>query len=502
MTRRTFLTAGAVCGLTAGCATTGSLLPQTPARPDADGLTPFGLARSLQEEYDYVAEVEGVLPTRLRGTLYRNGPALFDRGGQRKQSILDGDGMVHAYWFDGKMVRFRNRFVRTPKYVAEQEAGRFLYATWTTRAPGGPLANILGRNLRSQAGVTVYAHHGKLFAFDDGLDAFEIQTDTLETLGPTRLGLGKGYPDTYSAHTKIDGRTGDWILMGRFGTRFHLAELTANGRLKHFREMKLPRNVYIHDFFVSERHIVLNLHPAEVALRRFVLGQEPFADAIQWHPEQGNLLYVFERGTDAPPVPLEADACWMWHSMNAYDRGSEIVADFVGYDHPDHFIGDDPCLYAVMAGRRKTFRYAGTVRRYRIDLASGNVTTETVDHASHELPLVDPRLQCHAHRFTYLVENPLKLDIAWTVVKRIDMDTGETVRYPCEPGQYCLEPVFVPRPSGGPDSGWLLSEVYDARTERTFLAVFDADSIASGPIARVHLRHHIPLNFHGHWLPI
>jgi all-trans-8'-apo-beta-carotenal 15,15'-oxygenase len=35
----------------------------------------------------------------LQGTLYRNGPGLFDRGGGRKRMLLDGDGMIQAYQF-------------------------------------------------------------------------------------------------------------------------------------------------------------------------------------------------------------------------------------------------------------------------------------------------------------------------------------------------------------------------------------------------------------------
>ena len=93
------------------------------------------LATNLDSEYDYIAEVEGTIPTTLRGCLYRNGPGLFERDGFRKATLLDGDGMIQAIEIGDGKVRYRNRFVRTDKYLAEQEAGRFLMPTWTTRAP-------------------------------------------------------------------------------------------------------------------------------------------------------------------------------------------------------------------------------------------------------------------------------------------------------------------------------------------------------------------------------
>jgi len=63
-----------------------------------------------------VAYVEGEIPAALRGgTLYRNGPARFERGGERYAHMLDGDGYVCRFGFseDGESVAFRSRFVKT-----------------------------------------------------------------------------------------------------------------------------------------------------------------------------------------------------------------------------------------------------------------------------------------------------------------------------------------------------------------------------------------------------
>ena len=65
-------------------------------------------------EYSYRPRVEGALPPWLRGTLFRNGPSRFERGGRRYAHMLDGDGAVAAFTFDGEGgVHFRSRFVRT-----------------------------------------------------------------------------------------------------------------------------------------------------------------------------------------------------------------------------------------------------------------------------------------------------------------------------------------------------------------------------------------------------
>ena len=61
---------------------------------------------SQPNEYDYwVDEIEGEIPPGLQGTLFRNGPGLFDIHGVPVQHPFDGDGMVCAVTFlpDGRV---------------------------------------------------------------------------------------------------------------------------------------------------------------------------------------------------------------------------------------------------------------------------------------------------------------------------------------------------------------------------------------------------------------
>lgn len=163
--------------------------------PGMEGDEPpyLGLARSLTVEHDTLARVEGTLPPELRGTLYRNGPGLFDRAGLRKRCIMDGDGMIQSFAFQPKGVRYRNRFVRTKKYQEEEGAGKFVYPSWSTQAPGGLLGNAFKADaIQSEASVTVYYRNDRLLAFDDTGQPWELDPETLETRGETRLGLALG----------------------------------------------------------------------------------------------------------------------------------------------------------------------------------------------------------------------------------------------------------------------------------------------------------------------
>ena len=79
----------------------------------------------------------------------------------------------------------------------------------------------------------------------------------------------------------------------------------------------------------------------------------------------------------------------MWHSLNAFETEDSIVADFVGYQEPDHFIGEKAAFRLIMQGRQGLQQYAGTVRRYVINLRQRKIVEEAVSAENHEFPIVD-----------------------------------------------------------------------------------------------------------------
>jgi all-trans-8'-apo-beta-carotenal 15,15'-oxygenase len=254
---------------------------------------------------------------------------------------------------------------------------------------------------------------------------------------------------------------------------------------------------YLHDFFVTERHVIFLLHPVEFSPFAFLAGMESFTDSLSWAPAQGNLAMVVEKAAGATPMLFEAPAAFMWHSLNAYEDGTDIVADFVGYDDPDHFIGDNPVFKTVMQGETGENRFPGTVRRYRIDLAKRRLTEEVVDKGHHECPLLDPRVALQRHRYGFVATGEIG---DWTLdgVARLDMGSGQRTEFRFGPKHFVGEPIFAPSgPAEG--QGWLLAQVQSGETGRSFLAIFDAETLEDGPVAKVMLNHHVPLSFHGFW---
>ena len=443
--------------------------------------------------------IDGEIPRDLNGSLYRNGPGLFERGALRKPHLLDGDGLVQRLSFAGGKVRYQNAFVRTAKFVEEEKADAFRFPTWSMRRPGGMLANLGGGPARSQAGVTVYPFNDKLYAFDEVSPAYGLDPATLATLGEEQLG-DPTREFMIKAHTKFDPLTGEWLLFGiSHGAtmKLHMIVHGSDGALKAHHVAPSPRQIYIHDFFATRNHFAFVLHPMMFSPWRFLAGQAAYIESLKWRPQDGNLIMVVSRNGDGEPLFLEAPAAFIWHALNAYEEDGGIVADFVGYDAPDHFAPHDALFYRLMQGELGTAKAPGKLRRYRIDLRAKTLREDIVDAGSHEFPMIDPRAALQKHAVGYLTfGGSLTINSG---VKRIDYRSGAAQTFDFGPDVATGEPVFAARPGGGNDEGWLIVQCLDGSTERAFFALFDAARLDFGPIARIHLPHHLPISFHGWW---
>ena len=97
------------------------------------------------EEYDATGlEVIGEIPTDIDGVYVRNTENQVQQPLGRYHPF-DGDGMVHMISFKDGHADYRNRFVRTRGFEAEQEAGQSLW---------GGLMDGPGVSLRPGFGAT------------------------------------------------------------------------------------------------------------------------------------------------------------------------------------------------------------------------------------------------------------------------------------------------------------------------------------------------------------
>ena len=475
----------------------------------------FGLARSLTKEHTYKPTIEGKIPQEIQGTLYRNGPGLFERQDRRKKNILDGDGMIQAFRIADGTVSYRNRFVRTSKWLDEESADRYLYNTWTTLRPGGMIKNAFFQGeFRGQAGVTVRVFNGKLYAFDESSLPYEINPETLETLREVDFDVHFESANTlFAAHNKVDGYNGDWIQFGLENgpkANIQVTIFNSQGKLMRARRYELSMGTYMHDFFVSENYIIFNLQPAVMNPIAFLLGMESYVQSLKWKPKKGSTFMVLHKSLEREPIYLQTEAVWMWHSLNTYEIGEEILCYFCGYDRPDHFLGNHAQTFEIMKPNATpsaaTAESQGTLRLIKINPRAKTIERELLyleRDRTFEFPIINDQYSTRRHKYGYLASGKT-MGVFHHEINRINMDTGQRDCFDFGTGFYCGEPIFVPKPGfsysySSPEPGWLMSLVFDESTEKSFVAILNAEKVTDGPIAKIHLNHHSPLSFHGTW---
>ena len=187
--------------------------------------------------------VDGEVPRDLNGTFYRNGPnPQFAPRGQHHW--FGGDGMVHAFTVGDGRVAYRNRWARTLKWKTERDAHRAMVAAFN---PMDCDPSVMGMQTDGIANTNIVWHAGKLLALEEAHAPFEMDPDTLDSIGAWTFDGKLVGPMT--AHPKIDPETGEMVFFNQLQLH-HVSCLERSVReslLNTVGEERLPRNVYYRD---------------------------------------------------------------------------------------------------------------------------------------------------------------------------------------------------------------------------------------------------------------
>jgi carotenoid cleavage dioxygenase-like enzyme len=458
--------------------------------------------QTTEWDADDLTVVEGAIPQDLDGVYLRNTenplhPAL------KFYHPFDGDGMIHVVGFrDGKAF-YRNRFVRTEGFLAENEAGGPL---WPGLAEPVQIAKRDtgwgARGLMKDASSTdVIVHRGvALTSFYQCGDLYRMDPYSGDALGKSQWGGAFPFDWGVSAHPKVDEKTGELLFFNysKQAPYMHYGVVDEHDELVHYIDVPLPGPRLPHDMAFTENYVILNDFPmfwdpkllkADVHLPGF-------------HPELPSRFAVIPRrgGTDEIRW-FEADPTFVLHFTNAYEDGDDIVLDgfFEGAPTPaDSLTGDR---------WQKAFRFLALDRlqtrlhRWRFNLVTGKTSEEQLSESITEFGMINAGYAGRPYRYTYAATGKPSWFLFDGLVKH-DLATGSEQRFAFDDGVYGSETAMAPRlGSTAEDDGYLITLTTDMTVDASCCLVFDAARLADGPVCKLALPERISSGTHSTWAP-
>ncbi len=450
--------------------------------------------QSLEEEIVLDSlPIAGELPAWLSGSLLRTGPAKFEAGDRRFNHWFDGLAMLHRFTFGDGRVSYGNRFLEGRTDRAVREEGRIAYPEFATDPCRSLFQRVQtlfrgGPEFGDSANVNVVKLGEHFLSMTEAPISVEFDPRTLKSAGVPYMPPG----NLTTAHPHADRRDGAMLnFAARLGPRsqyrfYRVAPDTLRPEVVATIPVREPG--YVHSFGLTERWYVLAEFPWTVNPLRLALSGRPYAENYSWRPERGTRFILVDRTTGSVRPPLETDACFAFHHVNAYEDGDEVIVDATVYE--DASIVQDLYLDRV---RDRAPGHHAELRRFHLRPSEGTVTSERLIDASIELAQIN---------YAYHNERPYRY--AWGVgddggwfdrIVRADVGEGSSTDWH-EAGCWPGEPVFVGRPDAtAEDDGVLLSVVLDGGRGTSFLLVLDAADLTE--LARAEVPHHIPFSFHG-----
>lgn len=444
-------------------------------RPSSNPYLANNLAPVHEEVTVTDLRVTGTIPTELTGRYLRNGPNPAGRVNEAKYHWFSGHGMVHGIRLrDGRAEWYRNRWVRT-KGVCDILGGTPPPSDWPADHPSFP------------ANTNVIGHAGRTYAIVEGGSppiemSYELDTVRVSSLGGT-------LPMAFSAHPKRDPKSGELHVMTYYwgwGNQVQYLLVGTDGRVRKHVDIPLPGGPMLHDMAITEKYALVFDLPCVFNLDAAMKGASlPY----YWdHDYEARIGFMPLDGGADDIKWVTIDPCYVFHPMNAYDDGDEVVLDAAR--HPKMFDRE----------RRGPSEGDPVLTRWRLNPSTGAAKEETVNDRPQEFPRINESLIGQSYRYGYSAG--VGTGFAQDTLMKTDLTTFAVQARTDQPRFGYGEPVFVAREGAvAEDDGWVMALRHDTQNDTSDLAIFDARAITDDPVAVVHLPVRVPNGFHGNWVP-
>lgn len=445
--------------------------------------------QSLQREHGFEpATVEGTLPAGLRGTLWRNGPGLFEVFGRPYAHWFDADGVATAVRIGDGQAEVACRVVECPRLAEERAAGKALYASGQTRAAWHRMVGGRGKAVRN---INIMPWGDDVLALAEGGLPIPLDPATLAVGAPRALGPEQA---SFHAHYRVDPRTGDRYGFGlRYGRHTTLdVYRLSGGAAERLVDIRLPeRRIFVHDLAFTGDALIFLIHPMNIRVLPLMLGLKTTFEALDWKPEQGSAVIVVPLDNPSAWRRFEVPAFFHFHFGNAFRDGDGWQVDLA--QMPDLDLASAFSLDALRRGDLPP----DPTRFGRLHIHGDQAEWSAFDaDVPAEFMVTDPRRAGQRHRYTWAIRG----DHATGDIARLDHETGAWSAVPLGAHVFPGEVSLVPY-GEAEDAVWVLSQCYDSARDESGVVVLDGADPSREPLAWIGFGHRVPPVLHGCFVP-
>ncbi|KAH7014022.1 beta-carotene 15,15'-monooxygenase [Macrophomina phaseolina] len=464
----------------------------------------------------YALEYDGEIPKDIDGTFYRiqpdhQFPPLFE-----DDIHFNGDGAVTAIQIHDGHAHFKHRFVRTDRFAHERAARKSLFGRYRNKFTDNESVKGV---IRTASNTNITFWRGVLLASKEDGPPFAMDPVTLETIGRYDFD-GQVQSPTFTAHPKFDPDTGEMICFayeaggdGNDGScDIVVYTIDKDGKKTEECWYKAPFCGMIHDCGISKNYVVLPMTPLKCSLDRLRSGGNHWA----WDPDEDQWYGIVPRrgGKPGDIVWLRADNAFHGHVAGCYENDDgHIIFDLTVADGNVFFFF--PPENAPPSDLEKRNKLSSPTVRWRFDPKApthSRVEPHDIFHINGEFSRIDDRLvtKRYNHFWQAQVDSSKHYDFAkcgppagglFNVVGHLTWDERTQDTFWAGPTATFQEPTFIPRRGSDREGdGYIIALQNHLDVLRNDIVILDAQHVAKGPVAVIHLPFKLKLGLHGNWV--
>jgi carotenoid cleavage dioxygenase-like enzyme len=463
--------------------------------PKTPGFTgPFAPVRIEADVADL--DIDGEIPADLDGAFYRVQPDPRFPPRLGDDIAFNGDGMVSMFRFRNGRVDLKQRWVRTDKWRLEEAAGKALFGAYRNPLTDDPA--VKGR-YRGTGNTNAFFHGGRLYALKEDSPPVAMDANTLETHGYWDFD-GQVTSPTFTAHPKIDPATGNMCAFG-YAAKGLLTrdmvyyEITPDGRKTKEVWFEIPYYCMMHDYGLTRDYAVFHVVPIVGSWDRLEAGLPHFG----FDTTKEIHLVVLPRAGGAGDIKIfTAPNCFASHVMNAFNDGTRIH-----FDTPEAQNNMFPFFPDIHGAPFDGPASASFLTRWTVDMASNSASFEKRERLTQfvgEFPRIDERYATAAYRHGWLLGMGMGPGTR-SKLAHIDLATGRVEEWQAAENRMLQEPCFIPKAADAAEGEGYIAQIQPHTDDGLAdLLLFDAQQVAAGPRATIHIPMRMRFGLHGNWV--